>query len=267
MQNLNSTASNIEQRTNKENSEEQEQNKLEQKKSSSNFERFGIGNIFSDSISLKLSKSIRILQNMGNKVIQQNLTTQSDQNKFADFTAVAPPPTPSTPTEGRPAAADSKFSPVRSGMPNFSKQKNVCESPSKDQITSASACRKIIEQIFLAAESSSIASSSRSTSESSSSSNAESTEFIPSEDSKSEITTSLKNSDSKRTNLETESISSLSGGSSLSSNTNSLTNSPARTPIKNDETPTPFSFGPASPVTDSRRANVNTLKNIIKYFL
>jgi len=258
MQNLDSATSNSDQTTNKENTEQQQEQRStsEQKKSSSNFDRFAIGNIFSDTISLKLSKSIRILQNMGNKVIQQNLTTQSDQIKFAETAAVAPPPTPSTPTEGRPLTSDSKFSPVRSGMLNFPKQRNVRESPAKDQISSVSSCRKIIEQIFLAAESNSIPSnSSRSTSASSSSSNAESTEFIPSEDSKSDNTTSLKTTDSKRTHLETESISSLSSGSSLSSNTNSLTNSPTKTPVKNNETPTPFSFGPASPVTDSRRAN------------
>jgi len=202
---------------------------------------------------------------MGNKVIQQNLTSQTDQ-KYNDITSsVAPPPTPSTPTQARQAHAIN--SPVRiSNLPGYPKRQSVRESPKEAHVSPASSARKIIEQIFLAAEQTNLRQdiqrteltsnplSSRSNSESSSST--ESEEFMPSQSSKSDKTTSQKNTDSKKTDrLSTDSTSSISAGSSLSSDANSLTNSPIKTPVKTATTPAPFTFGPASPVTDSRRAN------------
>lgn len=206
---------------------------------------------------------------MGNKVIQQNLS-QCDQK--GDFT-VAPPPTPSTPsTDSR--QSSNTLSPVRSGnLPGYPRRQQARPSPTKStQISPTLSARKIIEQIFLAAEQnttklvnqkntdicSSNACSSRSNSESSS--GAESTdEFVPSEESKScdSNTASSKCLDSKKTKERlstetTDSISSLSAGSSLSSNTNSLTNSPTKTPVKSNDT-VPFSFGPSSAVRDTRR--------------
>jgi hypothetical protein len=136
----------------------------------------------------------------------------------------------------------------------------------------------MIEQIFLAAEQttktisnelSSNPCSSRSTSESSS--GAESTdEFVPSEEStklgtddttysKSASSNAKSKSSKERLSTETtESISSLSGGSSLSSNVNSHENSPTKTPMKGDTVP--FSFGPASAVRDQRRVIVRLCK-------
>lgn len=242
--------------------------------------RFSINNI-STNISINLSKSIKILQEMGNKVIQQNLTPQSMEQKI-EFESVAPPPT--TPSKVSTSPNSNTLSPVRNNtLAGYPKRQQGCRvSPKKDsQISPTSSARKIIEQIFLAAEhttsknsendmASNPSSSSRSNSESSSGS--ESTdEFVPSEEStekssSSELsdntdnTTSSKTSvrkttDRLSTNLETtDSISSLSSGSSSSSNINSLTNSPAKTPAKGDTVP--FSFGPASAVRDTRRALV-----------
>lgn len=183
---------------------------------------------------------------MGNKVIQQNLASQDP--KF-DFTAVAPPTTPSTPNDTFSRKPNVTISPGRTNnLPGYPKRQTLSLSPAKEpQISPSSSARKIIQQIFLAAEetantidvksdlASNPFSSSRSESESSSSC-AEATQFIPSEESKSDSTISNK-SDSKKTdclssNLETDSISSLSGGSSLSSNTNSLSNSPTKTPAR-----------------------------------
>lgn len=266
----------------KENFENQEnQSKLQipaTKKATSS--RFSINNI-STNISLNLSKSIKILQEMGNKVIQQNLTSQATDQK-GEFASVAPPPTTPAKTPTSPDHFNT-ISPSRTdNLAAYPKRQGCRLSPTKDpQISPTSSARKIIEQIFLAAEqttttskngsdiASNPSSSSRSSSESSSGS--ESTdEFVPSEESTalttsemSDNTTSLKSSSvesmmkkSKErlsTNLEsTESISSLSGGSSLSSNTNSLSNSPTKTPAKGDTVP--FSFGPASAVRDTRRA-------------
>lgn len=206
-------------------------------KSSNSFDRFGIGSIISDTISLKLSKSIRILQNMGNKVIQQNITTPAtDQQKYQELSMGSTRQSirhlPATPTNS------TTFQSFRSSLPSFNET-------TPDVIPAAWPCRKMIELIdFMAAESRDLTMQ-RTNSESSEST----TESLisPSEDSEksTENTTSLKTnskqsgSASSANNLETESISSLSGGSSLSSNTNSLANSPTKTPVKNSATPVP----------------------------
>lgn len=243
----------------------------ESKISANNFERFSFNNI-----ALNFSNSIRILQEMGNKVIQKNFGLQNEQKN--DFAAVAPPPTPSTPAD--PRQPNITISPVRtSNLPGHQKRQPTMKmSPGKDTHASpTSSAREIIEQIFMAAEKtaktsklsnesdlgSNPSSSSRSASESSSES--ESTdEFGPSEKSKTDSKTTSLKSDSKKTerlssNLETDSISSLSGGSSLSSNTNSLTNTPTKTPVKSADS-VPFSFGPSSAVRDNRRNPINTIE-------
>merc|ERR1712127_849295 len=267
----------------------EEQSSKSKSKSSNNkphtvstFERLSLINI-GNNIALNLSRTLRILSDMGNKVIQQNLTSQVDQKN--DFTTVAPPPTPSSPNDTR--ITNDTISPSkRTNLTGYPKrQQNLRVSPTKEaHISPTSSARKIIEQIFLAAEqiettttginklvksdlASNPSSSSQSDSESSSSvsSYTESTEFLPSDDTKTESTASAKSSSKKLTdtNLETDSISSLSGGSSLSSNTNSLQNSPHKTPIKTGDSPIPFNRKPATPVrSDLRRFAQNDEINV-----
>jgi len=227
----------------KEKENQDQENKL---KKISNFERFSINNIGSN-IASNLSKSIKLFQEMGNKVLQQNISQQNEPT--LDFDSVAAPQTLASPTK----------------LEGFKQRPKVRLSPAKENLDSpTSSARKIIEHIFCTAEQnistnaeSNPTSSSRSNSESSSSSYSEATDFTPSECSKSNETSKFgpKIKDVLSTNLETDSTSSLSTGSSLSSSANSLSNSPLRTPVKTVASSASFSFGTATPVRDSRRDN------------
>ena len=77
----------------KEKENQDQENKL---KKISNFERFSINNIGSN-IASNLSKSIKLFQEMGNKVLQQNISQQNEPT--LDFDSVAAPQTPASPTK------------------------------------------------------------------------------------------------------------------------------------------------------------------------